>query len=112
MSTDQQAKQPVCPSCGSANLRTTDAASRAQCQSCLFHCLIASDGTTSDDRDTPVETRNMTLDDLRDHPAFLQVFARRLRDFARIKMSDEAIETVANNLMESKLPKPSGSTHA
>lgn len=107
MSTDQQPKQLVCPSCGSANLKTTDTASRAQCQSCLFHCLIASDGTTSDDRDTPVETRNLTLDDLQAHPAFLQVFARRFAEFAGIKVSDEAIEIVANHRITSKLPKPS-----
>lgn len=112
MSNDQQPKQPVCPSCGSSGLKTTDAPDRAKCQSCLFHCFIDADGSTRDDRDTVVEADKLSVDDLNEHPAFLQVFSRRLMELAGVKMSDEMFETFNNHFIESKLPKPSGSTLA
>ena len=40
-------EQPVCPSCGSSDLRREDL-DRHQCRRCLWRCRIAPDGTTTD----------------------------------------------------------------
>lgn len=66
-------KQPTCPACRSSDLRLEDATTgRAQCQRCLWRCVIERDGKTRDWLDLGVN-RAVLLPSMRPPASFKEV---------------------------------------